>query len=80
MVKQKLDEIACAALAQLMAALAALRELAWLNRRMTARGVVAVLVYAAAYFGFEISAAAQAWLASGLFLYLGIVGRDRQRR
>ena len=60
--------------------LEAIFELAWLNRRMTARGLVAAVVFLAARYGFEISAETQAGLATLIFLYLGLVGRDRQRR
>ncbi|HEX8685926.1 MAG TPA: hypothetical protein VF654_05470 [Pyrinomonadaceae bacterium] len=80
MVKEKLDELFCAALDQLMRALFALREMAWLNRRMTARGLVLAVAFVAARLGFEISPATQATLGTLFILYLGVVGRDRHRK
>lgn len=80
MFKDKLDRFACAALDHLGRALDALWELAWLNRRMTAKGLVSALVLAAAHFGFEVSTGTQALLASALVAYLGLAGRDKQRR
>lgn len=80
MFKAKLDQLTCASLDLLMRALAALRELAWLNRRMTAKGVVAALVFVGARFGLDVSTETQAALATGLFIYLGLVGRDRPKQ
>ena len=80
MLLQKLDSVACAVLDLLGRALAALRELAWLNRRMTAKGLVSVAVFVGAHYGLEISPTAQVILASLLFTYLGLVGRDKQKR
>lgn len=80
MIKQKLDEFACIVLARLGGALAALWELAWLNRRTTAKGVAGAVVFLAARNGFEISPDTQAWLATAIFIYLGLAGRDKLRR
>lgn len=80
MLRRRFNSAACAALDLLGRALSALRELAWLNRRMTAKGLVSVAVFVAAHYGLEISATAQVILASLLFTYLGLVGRDKQKR
>jgi hypothetical protein len=80
MLRERLDRFACALLDQVMRALAALRELAWLNRRMTAKGLASAAVFAAAHFGFHVSAETQVTLATALFLFLGLVGRDKQQR
>lgn len=80
MLRRRLNSAACAALDLLGRALAALRELAWLNRRMTAKGLVSVAVFIAAHYGLELSPATQVVLASLLFTYLGLVGRDKQKR
>lgn len=79
MFRQKLDEFASACLDQLMRALAALHELAWLNRRMTARGLVLAVVFVAARLGLEITPANQAVLGTFFILYLSVVGRDKPR-
>lgn len=80
MLKERLNQFACALLDWIMSALAALWELAWLNRRMTAKGIVAAVVFLAARYGWDISPDAQAALAVGITLYLGLVGRDRHHR
>lgn len=71
--RQRLNEI-------LMRALAALWTMAMLNRRMTAKGVVGALVLVGARYGFDVSAETQTFLAGAIVLYLGLVGRDHQRR
>lgn len=80
MFNEKLDRFACAALDLLGRALAALRELAWVNRRMTAKGLVSAAVFLGARYGLDISQETQALLATLLFTYLGLAGRDKQRR
>lgn len=80
MFRERLDQLACSALDLLMRALAALRELAWHNRRMTAKGVAAAVVFAAAHFGFRVSTETQVALATALFFFLGLVGRDRPKQ
>lgn len=78
--KQKLDEFASALLDWLMSQCAALWWLIRHNPRMTVKGLTAVAVYAAAHYGFEISAEWQALLATVLLGYLGVAGRDEHKR
>lgn len=84
MLRTKLSEIASetadALIDWLMCQLACLRELAFLNPRMTAKGAVSALVLLAAHFGFQVSASAQVEIATAVVLYLGIAGRDRPQR
>jgi hypothetical protein len=79
MLQNKLDGIGCRALDWLMRQAAALRELAWLNRRMTAKGLASVVAFIAAHYGLSISSSNQVLLASLLLAYLGIVGRDKPK-
>lgn len=80
MLKLKLAELAAAFLVWLTGRLSTLWELAWLHRRMTAKGIVSATVFLAARYGFEITPDTQAALAVGITLYLGLAGRDRHRR
>lgn len=80
MLRDRLKLLAFMLLDALMRSLAAGWELAWRNRRMTAKGIVGVLVLLGAHYGFEVSEETQLLLATLIAAYLGLVGRDRYRR